>query len=56
MKREPDPTGLLPISDFDGARSASAPQDRLRALRRGAARFREQFLEAPPVQIGRAHV
>lgn len=54
MKREPDPTGLLPISDFDGARSASAPQDRLRALRRGAARFREQFLEAPPVRFARS--
>ncbi|KJK24760.1 hypothetical protein UB46_08680 [Burkholderiaceae bacterium 16] len=54
MKREPDPSGLLPLSDFDGARGAPAPQDRLRALRRAGQQFREQFLEEPPVRFARS--
>lgn len=41
------PAGLRPLSDFDGARSASSPQDRLREVRRRAQRLRERMMHEP---------
>ncbi|MBB6561032.1 hypothetical protein HNP48_003720 [Acidovorax soli] len=57
MMTEPlTPAALLlqPVADFDGARSAPTPQDRLRALRRAGEQFRERFLTEPPVPYARS--
>ena len=54
MIRDPHRIGLLPITDFDGARSAPMPQDRLRALRHRGAQFRERFLDEAPVRCARS--
>ena len=48
------PLGFKPITDFDGARVAPSPQDRLRALRRQGLQFHERFLDAPPVRFARS--
>lgn len=45
---------MRPITDFDGARDAAMPQDRLRELRRRGERFRERFLDEPPVRFARS--
>ena len=44
----PDPL-LCPVGHFDGTRDASAPADRLRAVRRAAEAFREEMLAGPAV-------
>ena len=49
-----EPTGLRPLAQFEGARSAAVPQDRLRAIRRGAQALRERMLDAPPVRFARS--
>jgi len=56
MMTEPlTPARLLqPVTDFDGARSAPTPQDRLRALRRAGEQFRERFLGEPAVRYARS--
>lgn len=41
--------GFIRIADFDGARDAAAPTDRLRELRRRAHAFRERFADEPPL-------
>ncbi|TAL21438.1 MAG: hypothetical protein EPO01_11145 [Aquabacterium sp.] len=43
------PAGMLALDDFDGARDAASPQDRLREVRRRAAALRERMMDAPPV-------
>jgi hypothetical protein len=54
MIRDPEPAGFARIVEFDGAREAPMPQDRLRAVRHGAARLRERMLDAPPVRFARS--
>jgi hypothetical protein len=54
MKRDIEPDGLRTIADFDGARDAAVPQDRLRQLRRCGQQFRERMLAAPPVRYARS--
>ncbi len=54
MDRAAHPLGFKPITDFDGARTAPSPQDRLRALRRQGQQFHERFLDAPPVRFARS--
>jgi hypothetical protein len=41
------PDGARSVSDFEGARAALGPGDRLREVRRRAAQFRERFLGEP---------
>src|SRR3954451_11803020 len=48
------PLGFQPITDFDRARAAPSPQDRLRALRRQGQQFHERLLDAPPVRFARS--
>lgn len=43
------PEDMKPITDFDGARLASHPQDRLKEVRYRAERFREHFMGEPQV-------
>lgn len=45
---------MRPIHDFDGARDAASPQDRLREIRRRAAGFRERFLDEPVIGHARS--
>jgi glyoxylase-like metal-dependent hydrolase (beta-lactamase superfamily II) len=45
---------LRPIDHFAGARDAARPEDRLREVRRRAARLREELLSAPPVSCFRS--
>ncbi|MDI1450893.1 hypothetical protein QHF85_43030 [Polyangium sp. 6x1] len=52
--REPLDPVLRPIDVFAGARDASRPEDRLREVRRRAARLREELLSAPPVPCYRS--
>ena len=54
MIRDPEPTGFAQLTQFDGARNAAMPQDRLRAVRHGAEALREQLLDAPPVRFARS--
>ena len=55
MKRDPlPPGGLQAISDFNGARVAPTPQDRLRELRRRGQAFRERFLDEPVLPFVRS--
>lgn len=54
MMRDNVPSSLVALTDFDGARAAPSPQDRLRALRRSGERFREWFLDEPPVRYARS--
>lgn len=54
MKRDNAPSTLAAVTDFDSARSAPSPQDRLRALRRSGAQFRERFLDEPAVRYARS--
>lgn len=41
------PRGMRPIHEFDGARDATSPQERLRKVRNRAEALRERFLDAP---------
>lgn len=43
------PTGMLAITDFDGARAAAQPKDRLEKVRKHAQGFRERFMDEPEV-------
>jgi len=52
--REPRDPVLRPIDVFAGARDASRPEDRLREVRKRAARLREELLSAPPVPCYRS--
>ncbi|MES2530181.1 MAG: hypothetical protein V4636_04045 [Pseudomonadota bacterium] len=54
MTRDPEPTGLVPVTAFDGARQAPMPQDRLRAVRHAAEAFRAEMLDAAPVHHARS--
>ncbi len=54
MIRDAMPPLPRPITEFDGARQHAMPQDRLRALRHGGLRFRERFLDEPPVRYVRS--
>ncbi|MDM0058218.1 hypothetical protein [Variovorax fucosicus] len=54
MMRDAPLHGLVPITDFDGARDAAGPQDRLRELRKRGQQFRERFLEEPAVRYARS--
>ncbi|MFV0676775.1 hypothetical protein [Variovorax sp. tm] len=54
MTRDPEPSGFAQLADFDGARDAAMPQDRLRAIRRAAEGLRERLLDAPPVRFTRS--
>jgi hypothetical protein len=54
MQRDSLGTGLLPIHDFDGARSLATPMDRLRGVRYGAQRFRERFMDEPTVRFAQS--
>ena len=54
MMRDAPLQGLVPITDFDGARDAAGPQDRLRELRKRGRQFRERFLEEPAVRYARS--
>lgn len=42
-------SGMQVINDFDHTRDATAPQDRLRAIKRAATGFRERFMDQPEV-------
>lgn len=44
-----DAAVIQPISDFDGARSAPHPEDRLKEVRKRGLSFRERLLAVPPV-------
>nr|WP_315478880.1 hypothetical protein [uncultured Rhodoferax sp.] len=46
--------GFKPIADFDSARSAPCPQDRLRALRHRGQQFHECLLDEPVVRFARS--
>ncbi len=46
--------GFQPITDFDDARAAPCPQDRLRALRHQGQQFHERFLSEPAVRFARS--
>lgn len=48
------PSGLRPLRDFDGARAAASPQDRLREVRRRAQALRERMLGEPEVLCWRS--
>lgn len=54
MMRDNAPMGLVALKDFEGTRSAPAPLDRLRALRRSGEQFREWFLDEPTVRYARS--
>lgn len=54
MKRDPEPSGFTPLTDFDGTRTAAMPQDRLRAIRHAAHALRERLLDAPAVRFARS--
>lgn len=54
MKRDPLTLGLRAVADFDGARDAPCPQDRLRALRSRGEAFRERFLGEPALPFVRS--
>lgn len=54
MTRDPEPSGFAQLADFDGARDAAMPQERLRAIRRAAEGLRERLLDAPPVRFARS--
>ena len=43
----PMPAGMRPLTDFDGARDAASPQDRLREVRRRAQGLRERMMSEP---------
>jgi len=45
---------VRPLGHFDGARQAPRPDDRLRAVRRAAARLHEEMASAPPVTYFRS--
>ena len=45
----PIDSGMQVINDFDHTRDATAPQDRLRAVRHAATGFRERFMDQPEV-------
>ena len=47
--KETLPTGMRRIDDFDGARNAPQPQDRLKEVRKRAQAFRERFMDEPEV-------
>ena len=49
MTQMPHPAGMRALTDFDGARDAAAPQDRLREVRRRANALRERMLAEPEV-------
>ena len=42
------------IADFDGARDAASPTDRLREIRRRSAAFRERFMDEPVITGARS--
>ncbi|MFT3858616.1 MAG: hypothetical protein QM742_14335 [Aquabacterium sp.] len=48
------PSGLRPLTDFDGARHATSPQDRLREVRYRAHALRERMMSASPVAFYRS--
>lgn len=45
---------LASIADFDGARAAAMPRERLQQLRRSGQQFREKFLDDPVVRYARS--
>lgn len=48
------PTGMRPLTDFDHARDATAPQERLREVRRRALALRERMMAEPEVLFYRS--
>lgn len=50
----PLPAGMQALTDFDGARAAPSPQDRLREVRRRAQALRERMVSEPPVLCWRS--
>ena len=54
MIRDSNPIGIAQLNEFDGARRAPMPRDRLNAIRRGAEALRERLLDAPPVCYARS--
>ena len=54
MLMTPFPAGMRALPDFDGARDAAAPQDRLRAVRLRAQALRERMLSEPEVLCWRS--
>lgn len=48
------PDGMTALRDFDGARSASAPRERLETVRRRALQLRERMLGEPEVLFWRS--
>lgn len=54
MTQMPHPAGMRSLTDFDGARDATAPQDRLREVRRRAQALRERMLAEPEVLCWRS--
>lgn len=48
------PTGMRSITDFDNARQAAQPAQRLREVRRRAEAFRERFMDQPEVLFYRS--
>lgn len=52
--RASDDPFLTPVSTFDGARDASRPDDRLRAVRRAAEAFHERMSSVPSVPFFRS--
>lgn len=43
--------GMKVIDDFDGVRQSPLPEERLKAVRKKAAEFRERFMDEPTVQF-----
>lgn len=50
----PHDLAIRPLTHFHGSRDATSPQDRLRAVRRAAAAFRETVLDGEPVPFYRS--
>jgi hypothetical protein len=54
MMTMPYPAGMRALTDFNGARDAAAPQDRLREVRHRALALRERMLSEPEVLCWRS--
>ena len=54
MIQMPSPAGMRALNDFQGARDAASPQDRLRMVRHRAQALRERMMDEPEVLCWRS--